>query len=84
MRKSVTLYNVMFPIWFFFFFPTWVWGLLLPANLGIDALVLWFGSKRLEIQNWKELREAVIWRILSKTEPIIRFFCIFTKLQHVI
>ena len=39
MRKSVTLYNVIFPVWFLIFIPT-VWIIVLPANFIIDSLVL--------------------------------------------
>lgn len=38
--KPVVLYNVMFPIWFFFLLPTYLWLILLPANFAIDSLVL--------------------------------------------
>ena len=36
-HRSVRLYNVMFPIWFFFFFPI-VWLLILPVNFLVDSL----------------------------------------------
>ena len=39
-ENAVRLYNVMFPIWLFFLFPSIVWLWLLPANFVIDSLVL--------------------------------------------
>lgn len=65
-HKSVKLYNVMFPLWFFFFFPTWLWGILLPANLGIDSLVLLVTLKKLgftEKQDRKEIWKKRIWYV---------------------
>lgn len=41
------LYNVLFPIWFFYLFPTVVWGVILPANFLIDSVVLLWAAKRL-------------------------------------
>lgn len=41
------LYNVLFPMWLFYLFPTGVWLLLLPANFAVDTLVLRWGAKRL-------------------------------------
>ncbi len=46
-RKGLRLYNVLFPMWLFYLFPTGVWLLLLPANFAIDTLVLRWGAKRL-------------------------------------
>jgi len=41
MKKGQTkLYNVLFPIWMFYFLPTVVWLILLPGNFLIDSLVL--------------------------------------------
>lgn len=56
MRKNrdVRLYNVMFPIWFFFFFPG-MWLIILPVNFIVDSLVLWFSAKKQEIQEPKNL-----------------------------
>ena len=59
-RSELRLYNVLFPIWFFFFFPTVLWGLILPANFLIDSAVLLLAAKRLglakpeRIQLWKK------------------------------
>lgn len=45
MKKDIRLYNVLFPIWFMFLWPSHLWLLILPANFIIDSLVL-YGSAR--------------------------------------
>lgn len=54
---SIRLYNVMFPIWFFFFFPA-VWLLILPVNFAVDSLVLWLSARKQQLPErkalWKE------------------------------
>ena len=39
-RKTLRLYNVLFPVWMLIWFPTWLWLLLIPGNYLIDRLVL--------------------------------------------
>lgn len=55
--KDIRLYNVMFPIWFFFFFPA-VWLLILPVNFMVDSLVIWLSASKQGIHErlplWKE------------------------------
>lgn len=41
MKKQVRLYNVLFPIWVLWLFPQ-VLAIVLPGNLVIDCLVLFF------------------------------------------
>ena len=41
MKKQVRLYNVLFPIWVLWLFPQ-VLAIVLPGNLAIDCLVLFF------------------------------------------
>ena len=61
-RKSTTLYNVMFPIWFFFFYPTFLWLIILPVNFGIDSLVLWLSAKKQGIEDRKKLwKQSILW-----------------------
>ena len=52
--NSVRLYNVMFPIWFFFFFPI-AWLLILPVNFGVDSLVLMLSARKQQVENKKAL-----------------------------
>ena len=40
MKKTVRLYNVLFPIWLLVFFPSPLWIALIPANYFIDRFVL--------------------------------------------
>ena len=40
MKKDTRLYNVLFPVWMFFLFPTAAWLLILPGNFLVDSLVL--------------------------------------------
>lgn len=39
MKKSEKLYNVIFPLWFYYIAPR-VWLIALPGNLAIDSLIL--------------------------------------------
>ena len=43
-NSSIRLYNVMFPIWFFYFFPV-VWVLILPVNFAVDSLVILLSAR---------------------------------------
>lgn len=49
-KNEVRLHNVLFPIWFFFVFPTVAWKLLLPANFVIDSVVLLAAAARLGLE----------------------------------
>lgn len=53
-KRSIRLYNVMFPIWFFLFMPP-LWLIILPVNFLVDSLVLWLSAKKQEIQERKTL-----------------------------
>ncbi len=50
MKKETRLYNVLFPVWMFFFIPTGVWLLILPGNFLVDTLVLvlWMRHQKLD------------------------------------
>ena len=52
--NSIRLYNVMFPIWFFFFFPI-AWLLILPVNFGVDSLVLMLSARKQQVEDRKAL-----------------------------
>ena len=43
-KQEIRLFNVLFPIWFFYFFPI-VWLLILPVNFLVDSLVLWLSAR---------------------------------------
>ena len=40
-KQSVTLYNVLFPVWLLVWIPSFLWLLLIPLNFAIDYLVLY-------------------------------------------
>ena len=52
--NSIRLYNVMFPIWFFFFFPI-AWILILPVTFGVDSLVLMLSARKQQVAERKAL-----------------------------
>ena len=52
--NSIRLYNIMFPIWFLFFFPL-LWLVMLPVNFGVDSLVLMLSAKKQQVEDRKQL-----------------------------
>ena len=40
-KQSVTLYNILFPIWLLVWIPSPLWLLLVPLNFVIDYFVLY-------------------------------------------
>ena len=52
--RSIRLYNVMFPIWFFFFLPP-IWLVMLPVNFGVDTLVLMLSARKQQVEDRKAL-----------------------------
>lgn len=60
MKKSVKLYNVIFPVWFLIFWPP-AWLIVLPLNFGIDTLVLYIAGRVMKLGSFKELfRKAIL------------------------
>ena len=57
MKKDIKLYNVLFPIWFFFLFPQ-VWLIILAVNFVVDSLVVYFSAQRQQLPDpgsiWKK------------------------------
>ena len=51
---SIRLYNIMFPIWFLFFFPL-LWLVILPVNFGVDSLVLMLSARKQGVEDRKAL-----------------------------
>lgn len=62
MKKTVTLYNVIIPVWLLFMFPP-VWPVMLAGNFGIDSLVLCLGMRRLGLADKKEFYKAHILKV---------------------
>ena len=59
-KNSTKLYNILLPLWFIIFIPSWLWLLLIPANYLIDRIVLKWSLGDLEDKglfcrkhNWK-------------------------------
>ena len=52
--NSIRLYNIMFPIWFLFFFPV-LWLVMLPVNFGVDSLVLMLSARKQQVEDRKQL-----------------------------
>ena len=76
--KSVRLYNVMFPIWFFYFFPS-MWLLILPVNFAVDSLVLMLSARRQKLGDRKGLWKKHILPVwgIGFLSDIIGAVCIF-------
>lgn len=57
-KKEIRLYNLLFPIWMFFIWPSVLWLILLPANFVIDSVVLLLTMYALRLENrislWKK------------------------------
>ena len=80
MKKSTKLYNVIFPFWLLVSFPiTWIWFAVLPANLVIDFLVVFFTLNFLKVENRKEIAKKVIFKvwIMGFVADIIGSFFMF-------
>lgn len=62
-KHGVRLYNVLFPVWMFYLFPSWLWLVILPANFAVDSLVLCLAMRRLGIAGRREIWGKSIIRI---------------------
>ena len=45
-HRSVTLRNVIFPVWMIVWLPTWLWLFIIPANYLVDRLVFTLSAKK--------------------------------------
>ena len=61
-RKTIRLYNILFPIWMLIWIPSWLWLILIPANLLIDGLVLYYSQKKLQIDDPQLIRKH-LWKV---------------------
>ena len=59
---TVTLYNVIFPVWMLILIPT-VWIVVLPANFIIDSLVLLLAFHLLKLNDRKTLYKQSILKV---------------------
>ena len=61
-RASVQLNNMIFPIWLLWLIPI-TWIIVLPANFGIDLLVIIITLKVIKVESIKEKAKAIILRV---------------------
>lgn len=64
MKKEITLYNVLFPLWMLLLFPQ-LWWIVLPGNFIIDSLVLFLGMLYLKMEEKKLFYKKTIWKIFG-------------------
>ena len=62
MKKPVRLYNVLFPIWILWLFPQ-VLAIVLPGNLAIDCLVLFFALLALKHAQKGAVVKKLWWKL---------------------
>jgi len=62
MKRDVKLYNVIFPFWLILFLPSWLWLIIIPANLAVDCLVTWLSAKRLGVADIQATLRHTWWR----------------------
>lgn len=61
-KKSVKLYNLVFPIWLLWLIPL-TWFVVLPANFLIDLLVIVLTMKFMKVPNIMENAKQIILRV---------------------
>ena len=44
---EIKLYNVLFPLWFLIWIPSYLWLLLIPLNYILDSIVTWYTIREL-------------------------------------
>lgn len=59
-KKDVRLYNVLFPIWFFYLMPSYFWLLILAVNFVIDSLVLVLSARRQGLDSRALYKKAIL------------------------
>lgn len=64
MKKEITLYNVLFPLWMLLLFPQ-LWWIVLPGNFIIDSLVLFLAMLCLKMEEKKLFYKETIWKIFG-------------------
>ena len=60
-NKSVKLYNLFLPLWLIFWFPSYLWLIVIPVNYIIDRLVLTLSLKGQEDR--KTICRKYTWKI---------------------
>lgn len=68
--NTVRIYNMLFPMWLFFLFPSPIWLLILPGNFLIDSAVIWFTLRASHKDSIKYIWKKSILRVW-----LVGFFC---------
>lgn len=64
MKKDVTLYNVLFPLWMLLLFPV-LWLIVLPGNFIIDSIVLMISMLIMKMPEKKDFYKKNILKIFG-------------------
>ena len=62
-KKTVTLYNLLFPIWILVWLPTPLWLLIIPGNYLIDRLVFTISAKKQKPKLEKKFFRKHTWKL---------------------
>ena len=62
-KKSVRLYNVLFPVWFFYFLPTPVLLVILAFNIVVDYLVLYVAARYQKLEQIGRLEKQCLVKV---------------------
>lgn len=62
-KKSIRLYNVLFPIWFFMFLP-FMWLIIIPVNILWDAFILRIATKKIGLTDIKQIVKAHLLKVV--------------------
>ena len=64
MKKDITLYNVLFPLWMLLLFPV-LWLVVLPGNFVIDSIVLIISMFIMKMPDKKAFYKRNIFKIFG-------------------
>ena len=62
-EKDIKIYNILFPIWLFYFWPTPFWMLIAPINAAIDCLVLYLTERYYKIDYRWGIWSKCAWKV---------------------
>ena len=62
-KKTVALYNLIFPIWCLVWLPTWLWLIMLLANYVIDRAVFTICGKKQNPELTKQFFRKHTWKL---------------------
>lgn len=60
---KVRLYNMIVPVWLLWMFFPWMWLVILPGNLLVDMLVVFFTLLALKRRDKRRLMKRLWWRV---------------------